>query len=61
MKVKYYVTWISPTYKQTQKLPFIPTEEELDALITIPGKKLAMMLQILKETGARLGEAFKLE
>ncbi|MEM3697938.1 MAG: site-specific integrase [Candidatus Bathyarchaeia archaeon] len=54
-------TWISPRYRQTQKLPFIPTEEELDALITISGKKLATMLQILKETGARLGEAFKLE
>jgi integrase/predicted RNA-binding Zn-ribbon protein involved in translation (DUF1610 family) len=54
-------TWIPPRYKQTQKLPFIPTEEELDALITISGKKLATMLQILKETGARLGEAFTLE
>jgi integrase len=54
-------TWIPPRYKQTQKLPFIPTEEELDALIAISGKKLATMLQILKETGARLGEAFRLE
>ena len=54
-------SWIPPRYRQTQKLPFIPTEEELDALIAICGKKVATMLQILKETGARLGEAFKLE
>jgi integrase len=54
-------TWIPPRYRQTQKLPFIPTEEELDALITICGRKTATMLQILKETGARLGEAFMLE
>lgn len=54
-------TWIPPRYKQTQTLPFIPTEEELNALIATSGKKLSTMLQILKETGARLGEAFKLE
>jgi integrase/rubredoxin len=54
-------TWIPPRYKQTQKLPFIPIEEELNALIAVCGKKVATMLQILKETGARLGEAFQLE
>jgi integrase len=53
--------WIPPRYRQTQKIPFIPTEEELDALIAVCRKKIATMLQILKETGARLGEAFKLE
>jgi integrase len=53
--------WIPPRYKQAQTLPFIPTEEELNALIATCGKKLSTMLQTLKETGARLGEVFKLE
>ncbi len=54
-------TWIPPRYKQIQKLPFIPTEEELDALIIAGSKRLATLLQILKETGVRLGEALMLE
>jgi integrase len=53
--------WIPPRYKQIQKLPFIPTEEELDALIIASSKRLATLLQILKETAARLGEALGLE
>ena len=27
------ISWIPPRYKQVKKLPFIPTEEELDQLI----------------------------
>jgi integrase len=54
-------TWIPPRYKQIQKLPFIPTEEELDALIIAGSKRLTTLLQILKETGVRLGEALTLE
>jgi hypothetical protein len=30
-------------------MPFIPTEEELDALIVGAGKKMAPLLQSLKE------------
>ena len=53
--------WIRPIYRQQQKIPFIPTEEEIDTLIASCGKKIATMLQLLKETGMRLGEAFQLE
>ena len=50
-----------PRYTMTRKLPFIPTERELDQLIAGVGKKLAIFLQLLKETGMRGGEAWKLE
>ncbi len=53
-------TWEPPVYKAARKLPFIPTEEEIDALIAGSGKKTAALLQTLKETGMRVGEALRL-
>ncbi|MCS7124689.1 MAG: tyrosine-type recombinase/integrase [Candidatus Bathyarchaeota archaeon] len=53
--------WDPPKYRRTQKLPFIPTEEELDQLIASCGKKTATFLQLLKETGMRAGEAWNLK
>jgi integrase len=51
-----------PRYRiDHQKLPFIPTETELDQLIASCGKKVSTFLQILKETGMRSGEAFRLK
>lgn len=41
-------------------MPFIPLESELDALIAASGKKTATILQLLKETGMRSGEARRL-
>ena len=54
-------TWTPPKYKGTQKIPeFIPTEQEIDALIAGCGKKTATILQTLKETGMRIGECLSL-
>ncbi|MEM2995824.1 MAG: tyrosine-type recombinase/integrase [Candidatus Bathyarchaeia archaeon] len=53
--------WDPPKYRRVQKLPFIPTEEELDQLIASCGKKTATFLQLLKETGMRAGEAWRLK
>jgi len=50
-----------PRYTTTRKLPFIPTEKELDQLIAGCGKRTATFLQLLKETGMRSGEAWRLE
>jgi integrase len=51
-----------PRYKTGyQKIPFIPTETELDQLIASCGKKVSTFLQLLKETGMRSGEAFRLK
>jgi len=51
------ISWQLPRYKQTRKLPFIPLESEIDALIAGCGRKAAVLLQLLKETGMRPGEA----
>ncbi|MDH5461352.1 MAG: tyrosine-type recombinase/integrase [Candidatus Bathyarchaeota archaeon] len=54
------IKWDLPNYKRLRQLPFIPLEKELDALISGCGKKVAASLQLLKETGMRIGEAWKL-
>jgi integrase/ribosomal protein L37AE/L43A len=53
-------TWNPPKYEAMRKIPFIPTEEEIDALIAGCGPKTAAFLQLLKETGMRAGEANRL-
>jgi integrase len=55
------VSWNPPTYKKVSSIPFIPTEQELDLLIANSSKTLAALLQLLKETGMRVGEALKLK
>ena len=52
--------WEKPMLEVTRKLPFIPTEQEIDALIAGCGKKTATLLQLLKETAMRSGEAERL-
>ncbi len=54
------LTWDPPTFNRIRKLPFIPTENEVDQLIGGCNKRMATFLQLLKETGARCGEACKL-
>ena len=49
--------WEQPKYKAEDTLPFIPTESEIDILIASCRHKLATLLQLLKETGMRIGEA----
>jgi len=53
--------WNPPQYHRIEKIPFIPTEKELDDLIAGCRKKTATFLQLLKETGIRAGEAWQLE
>jgi integrase len=53
--------WDKPKYTQEEKIPFIPTETEIDQLTASCGRKLSTILQILKETGMRIGEAHKLK
>jgi integrase len=54
-------SWEAPKYRITQKIPFLPTEQELDALISGVRKKVATFLRLLKETGLRSGEAWHLK
>jgi integrase len=55
------LSWKPPTYKYTRKLPFIPLESEIDQLIAGFKKRTATFLKVLKETGARCGEAWALK
>ena len=54
-------TWNPPIYTRIRKIPFIPTEKEIDDLIASSSNKCAALLQTLKETGCRIGEAWLLE
>jgi integrase len=53
-------TWTPPHYIIQEKIYFIPTEQEIDALIN-SSRALAPLLQTLKETGMRIGEAYQVE
>jgi integrase len=50
-------TWNRPKYKQESKIPFIPTEEELQQAILTGKKPSITFAQLLYETGARTNEA----
>ena len=55
------LNWKPPRYNPPEKLPFIPTEKEINDLIAGCSHKIATFLQLLKETAMRTGEAFNLK
>jgi len=55
-----HIQWEPPCYMHVKSLPFIPSEKEIDALIAGMSKKVATSIQLLKETGMRIGEAWNL-
>jgi integrase/ribosomal protein L37AE/L43A len=55
------LTWEKPKYYPVEKLPYIPIEKGIDDLIAGSSKQMATFLQLVKETGARRGEAFNLK
>jgi len=55
------ISWTPPKCEIIRKLPFIPLEKDNDELIASCGKKLSTVLQLLKETGMRIGEALRLD
>jgi len=52
--------WKKPKYKPNERIPFIPTESEIDQIIYGTGKKLSAALRIAKETAMRIGEIVRL-
>ena len=54
------LTWEPPNYEIIRKIPFIPTEAEIDDLIAGTPNTLATFLQLLKETAMRSGEAIRI-
>jgi integrase len=55
------LAWEPPKVRVERKVPFIPTEAEIDTLIAGCGRKTAAFLQVLKDTGARGSEACRLK
>ena len=51
----------APRYHRIEKLPFIPLESEINQPVGGFGKKTACFLMLLKDTGARAGEAWNLK
>lgn len=43
------IKWEMPYYKKNETLPFVPTEKEIEALISGTSKKVSITLQALKE------------
>jgi integrase len=55
------LSWKPPKVHVEEKLPFIPLESEIDQLIAGCGKTTSLILQLLKESGMRIGEAVRLK
>jgi len=53
------IKWHPPYYHNNKTLPFVPTEKEVDALISGTSKKISVSLLALKETGFRIGELWR--
>jgi integrase len=56
-----HIPFDKPNYRRIERLPFVPLESEVDQLISGCGKKTATVLQLIKETGIRAGEAWNLK
>ena len=50
------IQWAPPFYRNEPSIPFVPTEKEIEALISGTTKKISTTLQALRETGFRIGE-----
>jgi len=55
------IEWKKPKYRPAEKLPFIPSEKNIDQLIYGAGRKMGALLQLIKETAMRIGEALQLQ
>ena len=55
-----HVQWNPPRYRYEQKVPFVPLDREVNDLIAGCGRKMAVFLRLLSETGMRAGEALRL-
>jgi integrase len=55
------IVFEKPNYRQPEKLPFVPLESEVEQIVSGMGKKTACFLQLLRETGARAGEAWNVK
>jgi len=56
------IKWERPKYEKLDLLPFVPREEQVDALVTgLRSGRIGTFCLMLKETGSRPGEAWNAE
>jgi integrase len=60
LKINALPIWEKPKVNVVRKIPFIPNEAEIDSLIAGSPTSVATLLQLLKETAMRSGEAMRL-
>jgi integrase len=53
--------FIKPRYKRQDKLPYVPLELDIEALVSALPRKLSIFTRALKETGARPGEMWRVK
>lgn len=52
------ISWVRPHYRRTDTLPFVPTTQEITALIACLGPKMSVFTLLLRETGCRFNEGY---
>ena len=54
------LTWVKPIYKRSERLPNVPSTEQVNKIISGSGKKYSMIFSILRDTGLRPIELHRL-
>ena len=52
------IPFSKPQHRRVDKVPFLPTEQEIDQLIAACSKRVGSYIQTVKKTGARAGEVW---
>jgi len=55
------IPFSKPRYKREDRLPYVPLELDIEALVSALPKKLSIFTRTLKETGARPGELWRVK
>jgi integrase len=53
--------FVKPRYRRTDKLPYVPLQKDIEALIAALPKKTSIFTRTIYETGARAGEMWNLK
>ena len=56
-----HIPFTKPRYKRQDRLPYVPLEIDIEALVSALPRKLSIFTRTLKETGARPGELWRVK
>ena len=54
------LTWRKPIYKRNERLPNVPSNEQVNKIIANSGRKYSMIFSVLRDTGLRPIELHRL-